>query len=150
MGPCQLLELGRDVDGDAEPLVAFAGSCPFRLEALRLARLLEEAAPLGQGPLGVATPFARPGQRVAIALQLGEAGFALLDRLCGRGDLRFGDLEPARVLLALGRELAQRPLELLLGAACAAVGAADARLESVAEGRLVTGEIAQLVMTHRC
>ncbi len=43
----------------------------------------------------------------------------------------------------------KRAFELLLGAAGPAVGAADAGLQSVAQGRLVTGEIAQLVVADR-
>ena len=80
---------------------------------------------------------------------LARASSPLLDRHRRRGHGLLGDLEVARVLVALGRQAMKGALELLLRQARAAVGAADARLEPVAQGRLVAREVAQLVVAHR-
>ena len=95
-------------------------------EALGLARLLEHAPAFGQGGLGLGPALAGAGQRVAVALELGEGQLALLDRCAGLGDGVLGDLEAAGVLVALRRQVVERPVELLLGAARSAVRAADA------------------------
>ena len=80
--------------------------------------------------------------------QLGEREFALLEG-GPPGDLGLGDLEAAGVLVALGGQVVERPLELALGAAGAAVAAADRRLEPVAQGALVVSEVGQLVVADR-
>ena len=59
---------------------------------------------------------------------------------------RLRDLEPAGVLVALGGQVVDAPARALLGPPGAAVGAADAGLEPVAQRGLVAGQVAQLVM----
>ena len=117
MGLGQLVELGGHLDRLAVALVALPGGGPLRLEPLGLARLLEERPALGHAPLGLGASLAGARQRVAVPLELGEGELALLDGRGGLGDRRLGDLEPARVLVALRRQVVDRPLELLLGAA---------------------------------
>ena len=120
------------------------GHDPFGLTGL-----LEEAATFREGGIGVGAALSGGRHRVAVALQLGQGELALLEAGAGLLDGRLGDLEAAGVLVALGRQLVERPLELLLGAAGAAVGAADRRLEPVAKGTLVTRQIAQLMVMDR-
>ena len=78
-----------------------------------------------------------------------EGQLALLDRRSGGGDGPLGDLESAGVLVALGGQVVERLLEALPGPAGPAVGAADARLEAIAQGGLVAREVAQLVVPDR-
>ncbi len=80
--------VGRREDGDLlahgdrrpVPLESFLGGGLLGGEALRLASLLEEGPALHEGGLDHGAPLARARQRVAIALEEGEGGFALFDR----------------------------------------------------------------------
>src|SRR5258705_12233826 len=95
----KLIERGDDLDALAVALVPFPGSRPFRVEPLRRARLLQEATPLGEGPIGIGALLAGGRQKVAVMLQLGKGGLAALDRFARRGDGGFGALEPPWVLV---------------------------------------------------
>ena len=148
VGLRQRVELGGDLDRFPETVVPLLGGDPFRGEPLGLAGLLEHAPAFGQALVRIGASLAGARQGVAVLLQLGEGQLALLDRHRRRGHGLLGDLEMARVLVALGRQAVQGALELLLRQARAAVGAADARLEPVAQGRLVAREVAQLVVAH--
>ena len=64
-------------------------------------------------------------------------------------DMLLGDLEAARVLRPLGPQLEDGLLQLPLRPRRAAVGAADRRLEAVAERGLVAIEVGQLVVADR-
>ena len=89
------------------------------------------------------------GQRVAVALELGEGELALLERRLRLLDGLLGDLEPARVPVAARVQVVERPVELLARPAGAAVGAADRGLEPVAQRALVARQVAQLEMADR-
>ena len=143
------LELGGDLDRLAVALVAFGRGVALGGDPLGLARLLEHAATLGQGRLGLGPPVAGAGQRVAIALELGERELALLERRLRLLDGLLGDLEPARVPVAARAQVVERPVELLARPARAAVGAADRGLEAVAQRALVARQVAQLEMADR-
>ncbi len=142
-------DLGRDLDRLAEAVVAFRGGLALGGDPLRLARLLEHAAPLDQGGLRLGAPLAGTRQGVAIALELGQGQLALLESRPGLRDGLVGDLEPAGVAIALGGQVVERLVELLAGPARPAIGAADRRLEPVAQGAVVAGQVAQLEMVDR-
>ena len=129
------VELGDDVDRLAVALVALLGGVALGGRAARPgapSRARRRSARAASG-LGAALAGAR--QRVAVALELGERQSrpARATR-CAWATACLGDLEPAGVLVALRRQVVERPLELALGPARAAVGAADRGLEAVAEG----------------
>ena len=85
-------------------------------------------------------------QGVPVAFQPGEPGLAVPDGSLGARDGHLGDPEPARVLLALRVELAERPVEAALDRARAAVGAADGCLEPVPQRSLVARQVVHLVV----
>ena len=144
--PLELRELVADRDRRAVALVAVLGGVALDGQSLRLAGLLEHRASLEQRGLGLGAVVARDGERVAVVLQALERVLARL-QLGGRlRDRVLGDLEPARVLDAPRLEVVDRALELALGAAGAAVGAADRGLEPVAQGALVALEAGELVV----
>src|SRR6185436_16639357 len=93
--------------------------------------------------------LARAGERVSVALELRQGELALLERLLRLRNGLVRDLETAGVAIALGRQLVDRLVELLAGAARAPVGAADRRLEPIAQGAIVPGQVAQLEVVHR-
>ena len=138
-----------DLDRLPEPLVAILCGVTLAGQALGLACLLEHAPPLGEDGLGLRSSFQRARQRIAVAGELGQRQISLFEGLARLGRFGFGDLQAARVLLALGREVVERPLQLPFRTARATVATADRRLEPVAEGTLVMPEIGKLVMTHR-
>ena len=146
MGPLELGELVADRDRRAVALVAVLGGVALDGQSLRLPGLLEHRAALEQRGLGLGAVVARDGEGVAVVLQALEGVLARL-QLGGRlRDGVLGDLEPARVLDAARLEVVDRALELALGAAGAAVRAADRGLEPVAQGALVALEARELVV----
>ena len=149
VGSGQMGDRGSDLDRFAVPLESLARALPFGHQPLGLAGLLEEAPPLDECGVRVGPTFAGARQGVAVALQLGECQLTGLDGRGRRRDGALGDLEASGVLVALGRQLVERAVELLLRASRAAVRAADGRLQPVAQCGLVAGEIAQLVVAHR-
>ena len=86
----EIVDLGGDIDGLAVALEPLRRRIALGLDALGLAGLLQQAAPLGEGRLGVGPTLSRARQRVAIALELGERQLALLqgDRWPGRRPAR--------------------------------------------------------------
>ena len=80
VGVGQLLDLDVDLDRLAIALVALVGRVAVDHDPLGLAGLLEQAPALGQCGLGVGSPFARSGQRIAVALELGQRQFTLVER----------------------------------------------------------------------
>ena len=139
----------RIVTAVAVAVVLLLGGVALGGQALGLARLLEHRPSLRQRGLGLGAVLAGHGERVAVVLEALERVLAGLETRGRLGDRVLGDLEPARVLDAAGLQVVERPLELALGAAGAAVGAADRGLEPVAQGALVALEPGQLVVADR-
>ena len=133
-------DLVAHLDGLPVALVALLGGIAFGDESLRLAGLLEEGAALGERGLGLGPSLAGGRQAVPVALELGEGQVALLHARRGLGDGLLGDLQAAGVLVALGRQVVDGPVELAPGVAGPAVRAADRGLQPVPEGGLVAGE----------
>jgi len=77
----------------------------------------------------------------AVSLKPLEGGFAIGQLTLEHADLFAHDLEQARILVTLGAVAVDRRLQLLLGLARAAIGSTDGLLESVLDGRLVTGDL---------
>src|SRR5688572_16276475 len=129
-------ELFGCLDGLAEALESLLGGDPLACQALGLASLLEQRATFREVRVGCGATLPRPGQRVPIALQLGQGELALLN--CGLllADAILGDLEPAGVLGALGAQIEDRPFELPLGKRGPAVRPADRGLEAITKGGL--------------
>ena len=98
-------------------LVAFGRDVALGHDPLGLAGLLERAAMLSQHHLGLGPAVARAGHRVAVALELGERQLALVECRLSLRDGLLGDLEPARVPVAAGAQVMERPVELLARAA---------------------------------
>ena len=90
-----------------------------------------------------------PGHRVTVAFELGERQLALVECRLSLRDRLLGDLEPARVPVAAGAQVMERPVELLARAARSAVGAADRGLEAIAQRAVVARQVAQLEMVDR-
>ena len=144
------LELGDDLDRLAVALVALHGGVALGDDPLGLAGLLEQAPALGQGGLRVGPPVARG--RTACR---GRAR-------AGRGRARPGRA-PACACSTASSATLRRPglrsprvvsswsalSSFLRGPAGAAVGAADRRLEPIAQGALVARQVAQLEMVDR-
>ncbi len=149
MRPGQDRDLGRDIDRLAIALVLLARGVTFGAEPLGLAGLVEQAAPFGQRGFGLGPTVPRGGQRVAVPLELGQRQLALVERDLRLLDGLLGDLEASRVALAPRRQVVERLVELLAGPARAPVRAADRRLEPVAQGALVAGQVAQLEVVDR-
>ena len=145
----RLLDLEVDLDRLAVALVALVRRVALGHQPLGLAGLLEQAAPLGEGGLGLGPAVAGAGQRVAVALELGEGQLALVERRVRLLDRLLGELEPAGVAIAPRVQLVERLVELLAGPAGAPVGAADRRLQPVAQGALVARQVAQLEVVDR-
>ena len=131
------LELGSDLDRLPVALVAFGRDVTLGDDPLGLARLLEGAAPLGQGDLGLGPSVARARQGVAVALELGQRQLTLVECRLRLGDGLLGDLEAARVPVATRAQVVERPVELLARPAGAPVGAADRGLQAVAQRAVV-------------
>ena len=144
VGVGELLDLDVDVDRLAIALVALGRRVALGGHPFGLAGLLEQAASFGQRRLRVGSPIASTGQRVAVALELGEGKLPLIERRVRLLDRLFGQLEPAGVPVAAGVELVERLVELLARAARATVGAADRGLEPIAQRALIARQVAQL------
>ena len=147
--PVELGDLVADDDGGPVALVALLRLGLLGVEPLGLARLLEHRPPLRERGLGLGPPLAGDGQRVAVPLEAAERVLARLELGRGIGHRVVRDLEAARVLRPLRLERVQRAVQLLAGAARAAVGAADRRLEAVPERALVALDLGQLLVADR-
>ena len=97
------------LDRHPEPLEALLGQGRLGDEPLRLAGLLEHRPVLDELALDDGPPLARPGQDVAIALELDQRGLALLDHAGRPADGLLGDLEAAGVLVAAARQVLDAP-----------------------------------------
>ena len=142
-------DLGIHLDRLRVPLVPLGRGIALGGDAFGLARLVEHAPSLGKDRIGLGTAVAGGRHRVAVAFELGEGGFALFERQPGLLDGLLGDLELARVAVAAGVQVVERPVELLARPARAAVSATDRGLKAVAEGALVARQVAQLEVTDR-
>ena len=138
-----------DVDRLRIALVALGRGVPLGGQALGLARLLEHAPTLGEDRLRLGSTVAGGGHRVAIAFELGEGVLPLLERRLRLLDGLLGDLELSRIPVTARVQVVEGPIQLLAGAARAAVGAADRGLEAIAQRSLVTRQVAQLEMADR-
>ena len=78
-----------------------------------------------------------------------SAVLALVERRLRLLDGLLGDLEPAGVPVAARAQVVERLVQLLAGAAGAAVGAADRRLEAIPQRALVARQVAQLEVVDR-
>ena len=130
-----------------EPLL---GRVALRGQALGLARLLEHRAALGERRLGLGAALAGDRQRVAVPLEAPERVLARLEAARRRRSTASSATlrRPGFLTPRVWRSWRARS-SLLPGAARAAVGAADRRLEAVAEGALVALEAGQLVVADR-
>src|SRR5918993_1022953 len=142
-------QLVPDDDRGPVPLVAFPRGLPLGCQAFSLAGLLEQGPPLVERLLGLGPALACLRQRVAITFQPGQRVLARAELAGHVGDRVLGDLQPAGVLGAARAQPLERPIELLASPAGAAVGAADRRLEAVAQGRLVALQPGELVVADR-
>ena len=141
----------RTFDRGAVALEPLLGGVALRDQPLGLAGLLEHRAPLDEGrrrPRRGARArrdsVSRSRSSWARAISPCSELAARVGRRASSATLsRPGFLAPSRL------QLVDRPLELLPGAGRAAVGAADRRLEAVAERGLVAVEVGQLVVADR-
>ena len=138
-----------DVDRLAVALVPLGRRVALGGDALGLARLVEQAAALGE----TAVASARRS-RAADRVSRSRSSWARASSPCSSAavdcvDRLLGDLEPAGVALAPGGQVVERLVELLARPARPAVGAADRRLEPVAQRTLVARQVAQLEMVDR-
>ncbi len=149
MTPLELGDLVGHHDGLAIPLEALLRHVALRDEALRLARLLQQGAPLREDVLRGGAALASSREGVPVALELGELGLALGQVRLRLGDGLLGDAQPPGVALAAGLQVPEGPVEAALRHARAPIGAADGRLQPVAQGSLVPGQVEDLVVAHR-
>ncbi len=143
------LELGGDLDRLPVALVALGRRGSLGADPLGLAGLVEKAAPLGQGGLGCGPVVVCGRQGVPVMLELGQGRFALFEGRPGLVHGLVGDLERARVALALGGQVVERPIELAARAAGAAIGAADRGLQAIAQRPFVARQVADLEVVDR-
>ena len=139
-----------DDDRLAVALEALLRDGPLRGEALGLARLLQQRAPLGEDVLGGGAPLAGADEGVAVALELGQLGLALgQDRPRTRATA--SSATRSRPGLRSPRAWRSRSARSRrrFAALVPAVGAADRGLQPVAQGALVAGEVEDLVVAHR-
>ena len=92
--------------------------------------------------------------RAAAIVSRSRSSWARASSPCSQGDRGLldrllGDLEPAGVAIPARVQVVERPVELPLGPARAAVGAADRGLQAVAQRALVARQVAQLEMVDR-
>src|SRR4051812_5152358 len=121
----------------------------LRTETLGGAGLLEHRPLLGQVSIRRRALLARADERVTVALELLEGELAGLDRRLRLRDGVLRDLETARVLGPSRIQVGEGTLQLPSRPGRAAVGAADRRLEPIAEGSVLTREVVHLVVPHR-
>ena len=112
-------------------------------KTLDLTSGLEHVAAFGNGGLGPKTRVAGLSQRVAILLELLECSLPVLERQRGAADRLLGDLESARVLVALRLENPYGVLQTSLRSRRALVAAADAGLQPVPQRAFVAVEIVE-------
>ena len=147
MGRGQGRDLVADLDGLPVALVALLRRIALGDEALGLAGLLEEGPRARPATVSASARRSRADDRLSRSRSSwARASSPCSTPACGLRDRLLRDLQPARVLVALGRQVVERLVELLAGAARPAVRAADRRLQPVAQGSLVAGEVGELLV----
>ena len=145
----ETVDFRADVHSLSITLVALARRRALRTDPFSLTGLFHEVPMLRQCGLGIGPAVSGCRERIAIQLELGQGQRALLqgDPCLAHGLV--GDLEPSGVALALGHQVVQGTVELAARPTRAAIGAADRRLQSIAQGPFVAGQVADLEMTDR-
>jgi hypothetical protein len=108
------MELLRHRHRGPVPLEPLLGGVALGRQALGLPGLLEHRRRSARSASEEVRRSFAPASGVAVALELGQGQLAMVDEALLAVDHLLGDLQPARVLLALRLQLEDRPLEALL------------------------------------
>src|SRR5664280_2645456 len=149
MGPLEADDLVGDGHRLPIALEALPRDLPLGGEPFRLSGLFQERPALRERGIHLGTMVAGEHEGITVALEPCEARLAVADGRIRAHDRLLRDAEATRVLVTLGVEVAERPVEAALDGACSPVGAADRGLEPIAQRALVTCEIVDLVVTDR-